>query len=491
MRHVAAAILAAGSSRRFGRPKQLLDWRGQPLIVHLAQVALTAGLHPVVVVVGPESQEIETVIARALREELRQGALRVNVNWERERGLSGSVRAGLAAVPPECDGAILMQGDAPLVTACLLRKLVARQEGTGRAVADPTVNGDLRPPVLFARSLFPELCALEGDQGGRVVAGRHSCDAVTLELDQPDLVMDIDTPADYDALQSRPPQTLSDCGGTAGDSMLSAIRGLIIDMDGVLWHSETPLPGLPEFFGFLRESEISFILATNNSSLMPQQYSAKLARFGVQVGPERVLTSSQATAAYVAKICAPAARVYVIGGDGIRHALEAEGLVLTENESECVVVGWDRDLTWQKLKIASLLIHHGAKFVGTNPDNSYPTEDGPAPGNGAQLAAIQATTGVEPIVVGKPEPWLYEEAMRQMGASTESTAAVGDRLETDIAGGKRAGLMTILLLSGIADLDAVSASPTKPDLVLRDIRELVAVWREVRAAAVRPGRQRE
>jgi 4-nitrophenyl phosphatase len=249
-------------------------------------------------------------------------------------------------------------------------------------------------------------------------------------------------------------------------------------MDGVLWHGDTPLPGLADFFKFLRANDIRFMLATNNSSLMPTQYSDKLARFGVQIPPEQVLTSSLATAAYVSGVCKRSASVYVIGGDGIRNALENEDLILSEHAAECVVVGWDRRLTWGKLRTASLLIHRGAQFVGTNPDNSYPTEEGPAPGNGAQLAAIQATTGVAPVVVGKPEPWLFLEAMRRMGATPHTTATVGDRIETDIEGGRRAGVLTILLLSGIARRDDVSSSPTRPDMVLDDIRELEAVWRD-------------
>jgi len=490
VKHIAAIVLAAGSSSRFGRPKQLLNWGSKPLVVHVASVALAASLDPVVIVLGPEAQAAEAVLEQAFPEDLRRGRLRISVNWRPEHGLSGSVRAGLAALPPSCDGAFLMQGDAPLVTPDLLRELVTRLEASGGVIAHPTVKGDLRPPVLFARTLFAELGALEGDLGGRVVADLHKHEAATLELDRPQLIADIDTPADYEALRVHSPSAQGIREETADHTRLAAICSLIIDMDGVLWHGNTPLPGLPEFFGFLRENDISFMLATNNSSLMPRQYSAKLARFGVQVPPEQVLTSSQATAAYVASICKPASHVYVIGGDGIRHALEAEGLVLTEHGAECVVVGWDRDLTWQKLKSASLLIHHGAHFVGTNPDNSYPTEHGPAPGNGAQLAAIRATTGVEPIVVGKPEPWLYQEAVRRMGAAPDATAAVGDRIETDIAGGKRAGLTTILLLSGIARLADVSQSPTKPDLILRDIRELVSIWREVRAAAGQAGHQR-
>jgi 4-nitrophenyl phosphatase len=252
-------------------------------------------------------------------------------------------------------------------------------------------------------------------------------------------------------------------------------------MDGVLWHGETPLPGLLSFFAFLRDQQIDFILATNNSSRLPEQYSDKLARFSVRVAPEKVLTSAQASAAYLATVAEPGARVYAIGEEGVHRSLQQRGFLLTEEEAEYVVVGWDRQLTWDKLTTASLLIHHGAQFIGTNPDTSYPTELGPAPGNGAQLAAIQTATGVTPLVVGKPEPWMYEEAMRRMGASPETTGVVGDRVETDIAGGVRARIATVLVLSGIGTEADVAASPTKPDLVCGGIGELIELWgRELR-----------
>jgi 4-nitrophenyl phosphatase len=135
-------------------------------------------------------------------------------------------------------------------------------------------------------------------------------------------------------------------------------------------------------------------------------------------------------------------------------------------------------LTWNKLATAALLIQAGATFIGTNPDLSFPTELGLVPGNGAQLAAIEVTTGVTPIVVGKPEPRMYEEAMRRLGARPETTAVLGDRLDTDIAGGVRTGLPTILVLSGITTEADLVSSPVRPDLVCKDIEELMQVWME-------------
>jgi 4-nitrophenyl phosphatase len=261
------------------------------------------------------------------------------------------------------------------------------------------------------------------------------------------------------------------------ETILSHIHHLIVDMDGVLWRGDEPMSGLKEFFAFLRQNRVGFVLATNNASRTPEQYVAKLARFGVEVSPECVLTSSQAAAAYLATIAPPGTRVYAIGEEGVRRALEERGFVLASERAAYVVVGWDRQLTWDKLATAALLIHAGAGFIGTNPDTNFPTEQGPVPGNGAQLVALEAATGVAPVVIGKPEPRMYEEALRRMGAYSDTTAVLGDRLGTDIAGGVQAGLTTVLVLSGITTEADLAASSVQPDLVCADITELVQIWR--------------
>ncbi len=461
MRNVAAVILAAGGSTRFGQPKQLLAWGGVPLVAHIADQALAAGLDPVVVVLGNQ--------AEAVRAALGTRPVQTAMNWRWETGLSASVLAGLAALPPETEAAIFLQCDQPLVNADLLRTLVSRFEESNAPIVYPTRADQRRPPVLFARHLFSELASITGDEGGRVVIARHPNDVATVEVADPDVLADIDTPDDYERLVQIADRKLQ----VTSCRLPSAIRHLIVDMDGVLWRGDTPVPGLHEFFAFLREREIGFILATNNSSRLPEQYAEKLARFGVEVSPEHILTSSQVAAAYLATVAPPGTRVYAIGEEGVRQALEERGFVLTDEEAAYVVVGWDRQLTWSKLATAALLIYEGAAFVGTNPDTSYPFERGPVPGNGAQLAALQTATGVAPLVVGKPEPWMYKEALRRMGAQRETTAVIGDRLDTDIAGGVRLGLKTVLVLSGIATQADLAASPVKPDLVCADIRELI------------------
>jgi len=459
LRNVAAIILAAGGSTRFGRPKQLLDWGGVPLVAHIADQALAAGLTPVVVVLGNQAEAIRAVLGNR--------PVQTAMNWRWESGLSTSVHAGLTALPPETEAAIFLQCDQPLVNANLLRALVSRFEESHAPIVYPTHAGQRRPPVLFARCFFPELAAVTGDEGGRAVIARHPNEVASVEVADPDALADIDTPEDYERLAPR----------ARTHKTLQAIRHVIVDMDGVLWRGDTPAPGLHEFFAFLRERGIGFILATNNSSRLPEQYAEKLARFGVEVSPDHILTSSQVAAAYLATVALPGTRVYAIGEEGVQRALTERGFMLTDEEAAYVVVGWDRQLTWSKLATAALLIYEGAAFVGTNPDPNYPIERGPVPGNGAQLAALQTATGVTPLVVGKPEPLMYEEAMRRMGARRETTAVIGDRLDTDIAGGVRLGLTTVLVLSGIATQADLDASPVKPDLVCADIQEFVTLAR--------------
>ncbi len=257
---------------------------------------------------------------------------------------------------------------------------------------------------------------------------------------------------------------------------LRDIRALVIDMDGVLWRGNVPLPGLAEFFALLRRRSISFRLATNNANKTPGQYVHKLASMGVEVAPDYILTSAVVTAQYLAAT-APGASVYVIGGDGLRQAVLDYGLHLSNGDhADFVAVGWDPELTYGQLSEATLLIRAGAKFIGCNPDRTWPGERGLLPGNGATLAFLQASTDVAPLIIGKPERTMFDVALKAMGADPAYTAMLGDRLETDIVGGQKAGLRTILVLTGASDEAALAASPVKPDWVFDGIQELAHAW---------------
>lgn len=263
---------------------------------------------------------------------------------------------------------------------------------------------------------------------------------------------------------------------------LKEIQALVIDMDGVLWLGNTPLPGLIPFFDFLRDHAIHFILATNNATKTPDQFVQKLARFGVTVGPEHVLTSPLATAVYLQREFPAGAKVYVVGQEGLLEAMQKAGFTLLNDASQTadvVVAGLDFTLTYDKLRYAALHIQRGARFVGTNGDLTLPAEEGNLPGAGAVLAAIQVATGVKPITIGKPERFMFDIAVAKMGSLPTHTAVIGDRLESDILGGQQAGLKTILVTGGIDNEETILQKGIQPDVIFNGIEELVREWARV------------
>ncbi|GJM40412.1 MAG: acid sugar phosphatase [Ardenticatenaceae bacterium] len=261
---------------------------------------------------------------------------------------------------------------------------------------------------------------------------------------------------------------------------MNNIQNLILDMDGVLWHGETPLPGLSDFFKTLRANDIQFVMATNNASKTPQQYVEKLAKFGVPVTEEQIFTSAEATGDYLLRTYPAGAKAYVAGDVGLVTAVQKRGFKLLSVEEVMggetavfVVAGFNPNAAYPVLAAGALLIHKGADFIGTNPDLTFPSEYGPLPGAGSFLAFIEAGSGVKPTVIGKPGPLIFQMAMQKLGGTPQNTAMVGDRLETDIAGGKAAGLQTILVLSGISQPDDVAkATDLQPNFIFDSIQEI-------------------
>jgi len=266
---------------------------------------------------------------------------------------------------------------------------------------------------------------------------------------------------------------------TSKEYLLRTLRHLIVDMDGVLYRGSQAIPGVGGFVAFLRQRDIPFVLATNNSTQTPQQYVDKLAGMGVAVDANEILTSSQATVGYLAGITSPGTRIFVVGQDGLRTALDGAGFVLVEDDAEFVVVGMDPTVCYEHLAQASLLIRDGAQFVGTNPDPTFPSERGIVPGAGSLLAFLETATGVPPRVVGKPGRAMMEQALARMDAVSATTAVLGDRLETDILAGQRTGLRTVLVLSGVTERALLARSEIQPDLVFRDVAHLHTTWQEV------------
>ncbi len=259
--------------------------------------------------------------------------------------------------------------------------------------------------------------------------------------------------------------------------MLRSIRAVVSDLDGTLVTGNRPLPGLLPFFNLLQQRRVALTVVTNNTVRTPEQYWRKLSGFGAPVEPEQILTAALATAAHLRDRLPPSAPLFVIGEVGLRSALLDAGFTLLDDGRgpvAAVVVGGDRGLDYAKLKHAIRHVREGARFVGANPDLLVPTEEGLAPEAGVTLAAIEAATGVAAVVIGKPERPLLDRALARMGASAATTAILGDRLDTDILGGKRLGLFTILVTTGADNEAAIAAKGIRPDLVVAGLDELTA-----------------
>jgi 4-nitrophenyl phosphatase len=263
-------------------------------------------------------------------------------------------------------------------------------------------------------------------------------------------------------------------------SLTFPIRALILDMDGVLWHDERPIGDLPAVFARIKAAGLRVVLATNNSTRAPEEYLEKLRAFGVSLTKEQVINSSMATAAALKKRFPEGGVVYVVGERGILSALREAGFTPKTGADRpqnpvAVVAGMDRDISYEKLEIATQLVRAGAPFYATNPDRTYPTPRGLAPGAGTIIAALEASTDTTPIMGGKPEPYLFRLALRRMEAAASETLVVGDRLETDIAGGQAAGCQTALVLSGVTPREKAEAWTPPIDLIAENLDAVLDV----------------
>jgi 4-nitrophenyl phosphatase len=257
---------------------------------------------------------------------------------------------------------------------------------------------------------------------------------------------------------------------------LAQITRLILDMDGVLYRGSEPMPRLGEFFAFLRDRRVPFMLVTNNATRTPEERSGMLAAMGAAVAPSEILTSGQGAAQFLRREYQPGTRVHVFGMPALSRAMEEAGFVLADDRVQVVIASVNREVTYEKIKRAVELIRGGARFIATNLDPNIPSEMGFLPGSGAMVAMLAVASERQPTAIGKPEPILYELAMARMNACPETTAAVGDRIATDIVGGKRAGIATICVLSGASH--RAEAEAAGADFIFADIATLLDAWRE-------------
>jgi 4-nitrophenyl phosphatase len=257
----------------------------------------------------------------------------------------------------------------------------------------------------------------------------------------------------------------------------SNIKALILDMDGVVWKADAPIGDLHSIFSRIRDRGLKFVFATNNGTKTPGEYREKLLSFGVEVDSTQVVTSSLAVAHMLSEKYPRGAKIFMIGGLGVREALEAKGfeLLSTDNarDAQAFVMGIDRTINFDKVSEATLLVRSGIPFYATNTDRTFPTPRGEIPGAGSWLSVITSATGVQPIAAGKPLPFMMELSLEKLGTTRAETLIVGDRLETDIAAGQALGCPTAAILSGVSSRKEAEEWKPSPSIIAENLSELV------------------
>jgi NagD protein len=250
------------------------------------------------------------------------------------------------------------------------------------------------------------------------------------------------------------------------------IRSWLMDMDGVLVREEQAIPGADRFLARLREREIPFLLLTNNSIYSPRDLVARLSAGGLDVPEAAIWTSALATARLLAEQ-RPGGSAYVIGESGLTTALHAAGYTLTDRAPDYVVLGETRTYSFERITRAIRLIVGGARFIATNPDPTGPSANGPLPATGSVAALISRATGVEPYFVGKPNPLMMRSALNAIEAHSETSAMIGDRMDTDIVSGLEAGMETILVLSGVTSREVAERFPFRASMIVDSVADLI------------------
>ena len=251
------------------------------------------------------------------------------------------------------------------------------------------------------------------------------------------------------------------------------IQAWLIDMDGVIVREEHPIDGAARFLTLLRQRGTPFLILTNNSIFTPRDLAGRLQRDGIDVSADRIWTSALATARFLVAQ-RPGGTAFVIGEEGLTAALQEAGFTQTIHDPDYVVLGETRSYSFERITQAIRLINRGALFVATNPDTTGPSVNGPLPATGSVAALISAATGVEPYFVGKPNPLMIRTALNTIEAHSETTAIIGDRMDTDIVAGIEAGLFTVLVLSGLSDESTARRYSYRPARIVDSVRELAA-----------------
>jgi len=251
-----------------------------------------------------------------------------------------------------------------------------------------------------------------------------------------------------------------------------AIESWLMDMDGVLVHEAAALPGADRFLARLRELGPPFLLLTNNSIFTRRDLAARLRTSGLDVPEESIWTSAMATARFL-ETQRPNGTAFVVGESGLSTSLYQAGYTLTEHDPDYVVLGETRTYSFERITQAIRLVGEGARFIATNPDPTGPSPSGPLPATGSVAALITRATGVEPYFVGKPNPLMMRTALNTLAAHSETTAMIGDRMDTDIVAGLEAGMETILVLTGVTARAEAERFPYRPSRIVDSVADLI------------------
>lgn len=251
------------------------------------------------------------------------------------------------------------------------------------------------------------------------------------------------------------------------------IRALILDFDGVLWHDTQPVGNVSEIFSIIKKRGLKVVIVTNNATRKIDQYLNEFHKVGLVLKPWQIINSAIATSLYLKNKFPHGGAVYIVGEIGIRHYIKQQGFIESEENVIAVIGSLDREINYQKIHKAATFVRNGALFLGTNPDETYLTPNGLAPAAGVILAAIETASGVKPIIMGKPEKEIFLQALSRLGSLPEETLVIGDRLDTDIIGGIKAGCKTGLVYTGVTTAEQYENSEIEPDFVAQNLSELL------------------
>jgi len=249
-------------------------------------------------------------------------------------------------------------------------------------------------------------------------------------------------------------------------------KGFICDMDGVIYHGNSLLPGVKEFLSWANKEQKKYLFLTNNSAPSPKELQQKMKRLGVEISEESFYTSALSTASFLATQ-KPGGTAFVIGEAGLYNALYNVGFTMNDVNPDYVVIGESTSQNYEKISKAVDLIFKGAKLIGTNPDTNGPGEGGRIlPATGSFVAAIELATGKKAYFLGKPNPLMMRCALKKIGLSREETAIIGDRMDTDIIAGIESELDPVLVLSGVTNKNDLNKFPYSPFIVLNGIGDI-------------------